>query len=84
MLLPTKIQQLKDTAEERAGDYECNDSMAALLANLRDNQKTFFKSPSGSIARQTALSLSKMYEKELDAFLQRRAKEKADTQTKLF
>lgn len=64
--------------------YECSDDLAYMLEALRENQKAFFAAKPGTIDRQAALQNSKYYEKELDAFLQRRAKEKADTQTKLF
>lgn len=64
--------------------YRCSDELATLLENLRNAQKGFFRSKVGTLERQTAFDLSRTHEKELDAFLQRRKAEKADTQTKLF
>lgn len=65
-------------------NYECTDDLATLLENLRYYQTRFFKSQPGTHERQTALQESKRLERELDAFLQRRKAQKADSQTKLF
>ena len=64
--------------------YECNNDLANLLETLRTEQKGFFAAKQGTLQRQNHLQESKRLEKELDAFLQQRAKEKAETQTKLF
>ena len=64
--------------------YRCSNDLADLLTNLRAEQKGFFAAKQGTLQRQNHLKESKRLEKELDAFLQQRAKEKAETQTKLF
>lgn len=52
--------------------YECNDPLAALLNELRENQRAFFKSQPGSLAKAEALKRAKTLEKELDQFLEMR------------
>ena len=56
---------------------ECSDAMADLLETLRRNQRAFFASQVGSLARSTALQESKRLEKEIDKFLQERKAPKA-------
>ena len=53
---------------------ECSETLATLLESLRANQRAFFTSAPGSLARQTALHESKRLEKELDRFLDARKK----------
>lgn len=55
-------------------DLHCSDALATPLENLRTNQRAFFTSAPGSLARQTALHESKRLEKELDKFLEARKK----------
>ena len=63
--------------------YECNDTLADLLENLRRNQRAFFNSKPGSLARGEALGMSKMWERELDRFLKER-KEGKEREPDLF
>lgn len=63
--------------------YECNEALADLLERLRTNQRNFFNSQPGSLARSEALGLSRMLEKELDRFLRER-KEREKEQPNLF
>ena len=64
--------------------YECNDELAAMLENLRAEQKGFFAAKPGTSTRSDHFKESRKLEKELDLFLQQRKAEKAETQTKLF
>jgi len=62
----------------------CSSALAALLEDLRRNQKAFFGSKPGSEEKATALQESKRLEKELDKFLQERKAGKAEPAPDLF
>lgn len=66
--------------------YECNDLLANLLNELRENQRAFFRSQPGSLAKAEALKRAKTLEKELDQFLEMRNRDKltAHSQPTLF
>ncbi len=67
-------------------NYSCNNSLFALLSDLRRTQRAYFRATHGSIEKSELLKKSKALESQLDDFLREKeiAKSESKNQTKLF
>lgn len=83
-LIQTQMDDIVRACLPMIGGLECSEKLAELLTELRAEQKGFFAAKPGTEARKNHYLNSRQLEKELDAFLQQRKAEQADTQHKLF